>query len=176
MKGKGGDIEAILWQRRYILELVRTYPKAFEVAESATKDKDKIQKVKALFMHPLAMHEALDSADRDLTFAQSLPNEPLRLLFKHVHDVMQGFYSPEIKGALNYSATWSMTTFHEGTRVKKRFFDNFTLAYDSLGTTKVQIEEEDNQVKEQGKREEQNAEKATGKEKGKKVDKSVLLQ
>ena len=50
----------------------------FDVAESAASAVQ-VQKVKDIIQSPLAMHELMDSADRDLTFFQSLPNEPLRM-------------------------------------------------------------------------------------------------
>ena len=79
MRAKAGEIESILWQRRYIIQLTRDYPKMFEVAESAAAAADKVEKVQELIQSPLAMYELMDSADRDLTFAMSLPSEPLRM-------------------------------------------------------------------------------------------------
>ena len=38
--------------------------------------------------------------DRDPTWLQALPNEALRLAMKHCFEVAQGFYKPEIAGAL----------------------------------------------------------------------------
>eukprot|EP00974_Lingulodinium_polyedra_P109408 10586761-Lingulodinium_polyedra.AAC.1 len=103
MKAKAGEIESILWQRRCIFQLIREYPNMFEVAESAATARDKVEKVQALIESPLAMYELQDSADRDLTFSASLPNEPLRSFSKRLHDVLTGFYAPEVKGALNAS-------------------------------------------------------------------------
>ena len=101
IKGKAGEVDTILWQRRYIMQLVKDYPMMFEVAESAAKGP--LQKLQALIESPLAMYELMDSADRDPTFSQSLPNEPLRMFFKHLNDVFAGYYSPEVKGALSGS-------------------------------------------------------------------------
>ena len=81
IKGRAGEIDTILWQRRYIIQLTHDYPKMFEVAESAASAVQ-VQKVQALIQSPLAMYELMDSADRDLTFSQSLPNEPLRMFFQ----------------------------------------------------------------------------------------------
>ena len=143
MKGEAGEIDSILWQRRYIIQLTHDYSKMFDVAESAASAVQ-VQKVKDIIQSPLAMHELMDSADRDLTFSQSLPNEPLRMLFKHLHDVFTGFYSPEVKGALSGSpdGKWNWAMFHEGVRVKKRFLADFIVAYDSLWKKMPQEERE----------------------------------
>lgn len=94
------------------------------------------------------------------------------MLFKHLHDVFTGFYSPEVKGALSGSpdGKWNWAMFHEGVRVKKRFLADFTFAYDSIWK-KVPQEEK-------GKAKEEQTEKTKEeeKEKIKKPDRSVLLQ
>ena len=46
------------------------------------------------------MYELTEGDTRDVHFAQTLPNEPLRLLFKHAQDVLFGYYAAELKGAL----------------------------------------------------------------------------
>ena len=77
---------------------------------------------------------ALTEADtRDVTFAQTLPNEPLRLFFKHAQDVFVGYYMSELKGALaTTNNQWPWAKFHETSRVKRRFLEEFTIAYDAL--------------------------------------------
>ena len=169
--GKTGDTDSILWERRYIIQLTHDYSKMFDVAESAASAVQ-VQKVKDIIQSPLAMHELMDSADRDLTFSQSLPNEPLRMFFKHLHDVFTGFYSPEVKGALSGSpdGKWNWAMFHEGVRVKKRFLADFTVAYDSLWKKMPQEETE------KAKEEQKEKTKEEEKEKIKKPDRSVLLQ
>ena len=102
IKGKTGEVDTILWQRRYIKQLLKDYPMMFEVDGSAAKGP--LQKLQALSTSPLAMYELMESANRDLTFSQSLPNEPIRMFFKHLHDVFAGYYSPEVKGAFSGSA------------------------------------------------------------------------
>ena len=58
---------------------------------------------------------------------------PIRLFFKHAHDVLAGFYSPELKGALTTSNNYlPWAKFHETDRVKKRFCEEFDAAYDEL--------------------------------------------
>ena len=177
MRTKAGEIESILWQRRYIIQLTRDYPKMFEVVEpvAAGTDAVKVEKVQELIKSPLAMYEFMDSTDRDLTFAQSLPNQALRLFFKHLHDVFKGFYSPEVKGALSGApeGKWNWALFHEGTRVKKRFLVDFTVAYDSLWKKSPEQEKDPDNKKEQG--EGEGGDKEKEKEKMKKADKSVWL-
>ena len=40
-----------------------------------------------------------ESPDRDPTWLQSLPNEALRCFMKHMLEVSQGFFKPEIQGS-----------------------------------------------------------------------------
>ena len=93
IKGKAGEIDSILWQRRYIIQLTEDYPRMFEVAESVACAVQQVKKVQVLIQSPLAMYELMEGANCDVTFAQSLPNEPLRMFLKHLHDVISGFYS-----------------------------------------------------------------------------------
>ena len=63
---------------------------------------------------------------------------------KHFLDIAQGFYKPEILGALKQpkAERFDMSQFHRGARVTKRFFEPFQIAYDSLiGTPKGSSEE-----------------------------------
>ena len=96
-KGKTGEIDSILWQRRYIIHLTKDYPQMFEVAESVACAVQQVKKVQVLIQSPLAMYELMEGANRDLTFAQPLPNEPLRIFAKHLHDVISVFHSPEVR-------------------------------------------------------------------------------
>ena len=106
-----------------------TYPKIFEVAESAAQ---LIVKVKDTVQNPMAMYELTEGEFRDLTFATSLPNEPLRLFFQHAMEVLSGYYYPELKGALASASQWAFSKFHDTERVKRRFLNDFVAAYDSM--------------------------------------------
>ncbi|MDA8584015.1 hypothetical protein N9L68_07260 [bacterium] len=138
LRRKAGVIDNILWPRKYINQLVHDYPKILEVAESVASAVQ-VQKVKALIQIPLAMYELMDSGNRDATLSQFLPNEPLRLFCNHLHDVCTGFYAPEVKGALSSppEGKWNVAMFHDTVRVKKRFWDGFLVAHDSLWATNV---------------------------------------
>ena len=83
MKKQAREIDCIIWQRRYIAELIFDYPKVFEVADSAASN---VQKVQGLIQSPMAMYTLMDSEKRDNTFCQSLPSAPLPLFCKHLHD------------------------------------------------------------------------------------------
>ena len=63
-----------------------------------------------------------------------MPNEAVRLAMKHFLDVAQGYYKPEIAGALKQpkGERYNVEQFHKGSRVAKRFFEPFQIAYDSL--------------------------------------------
>ena len=80
----------------------------------------------------MAMYELTEGDNRDVTFAQTLPNEPLRLCFKHAQDVLFGYYIAELKGALAITNICCYAKFHETNRVKRRFLEEFTTAYDAL--------------------------------------------
>ena len=75
-----------------------------------------------------------ESPDRDPTWLQSLPNEALRCLMKHMLEVPQGFFRPEIQGALQRSSAdkFSVDKFHQTSRVTQRFTTAFKIACDSL--------------------------------------------
>ena len=46
---------------------------------------------------------------------------------------MAGFYFPELKGALTISKEqWPWAKYHETDRVKKRFLEDFTTAYNAM--------------------------------------------
>ena len=75
-----------------------------------------------------------ESPDRDPTWLQSLPKEALRCLMKHMLEVSQGFFRPDIHGALLRSSAdkFSVEKFHQTSRVTQRFTTAFKIAYDSL--------------------------------------------
>ena len=75
-----------------------------------------------------------EGPDRDPTWLQALPNEALRLAMKHFSDVAQGFYKPEIAGALTQpkGERYNVEQFHKGIRVSTRFLQPFLIAYDSF--------------------------------------------
>ena len=102
----------------------------FVVAETAAK---LVTTVRETVLSPLAMYELTEGNSRDVTFAQTLPNEPLRLFFKHAQDTLAGYYMAELKGALSSTATqWTWGQFHETERVKKRFLEDFVTSYNSM--------------------------------------------
>ena len=107
----------------------------FQVAESVARV---IQTVKSNIHNPLAMYEQTEGDSRDVTFVQSLPNEPLRLFYRHAQDVLRGYYTAELKGALSSKAsqTWTWQKFHEIERVKKHFLEGFVSAYGSFSSKK----------------------------------------
>ena len=85
-------------------------------------------KVKNIAKSPMAMYNLTEGPSCDPTFSQSLPNEPLRLWFKHTQEVLAGHYLPEVKGALTSTANpWTVAKFHEADRVRKRVWRNSSL-------------------------------------------------
>ena len=83
--------------------------------------------------------------DKDHTWLQALPNEALRLAMKQSLDIAQGYYKPEILGAMRQPKgdRYNVDQFHKGTRVAKRFLEPFKIAYDShvVGSSKGHVQE-----------------------------------
>ena len=125
---------------------MKAYPEVFQCPpDSADEEaKKRMTLVKHLIDSPLAFFAKTEGPDRDPTWLQSLPTEALRSYMKHSLDLAQGFYSPEIKGALAAVAgdKYSLDRFHKSTRVAQRFFQVFSLARDSL-VGKVRAESAD---------------------------------
>ena len=90
-----------------------------------------------------------ESPDRDPTWLQSLPNEALRCFMKHVLELTQGVFRPEIQGALLRSPAdkFNLDKFQQTTRVTQRFATAFRVACDSLQAASAQSKttEEGNQ-------------------------------
>ena len=93
-----------------------------------------IKRAKSYLDSPLKFFLQTEGPDKDPTWLQALPNEALRQFMKHWIEIAQGFYKPEIAGALKQpkGERYSVEQFHKATRVAKRFFEPFQIAYDSL--------------------------------------------
>ena len=129
LQEKGGRIDILLWQRRYLVHLQQEYSGMFKVAESAA---EALKTLKQAVLSPLAMYKLTEGDSRDVTFAQALPNEPLRLFFKHAQDIFTGYYTAELKDALSSTNQYPLSRFLETDRVKRRFLNDFTIAYDAI--------------------------------------------
>ena len=139
-------IPEILWTRTYFAIFLKAYPELgkssahIAPAASAADTDDVLAKpaipmmVKRFLNSPLAFFNKTEGPDRDPTWLQSLPNDALRLFMKHALDLAQGFYQPEIKGALSGPAAekFTLEKFLQSTRVNTRFATQFSIAYDSL--------------------------------------------
>ena len=124
-------IPEILWTRTYMKAFVRKYHMAFS---SPSAGDSPMPLVKVCLDSPLAFFSKTEGPERDPTWLHSLPTEALRLFMKHALDLAQGFYQPEIKGALSGSGAdkFSLDQFHKGARVSQRFATNFHVALDSV--------------------------------------------
>ena len=137
-------IPEILWTRTYFAKFLKAYPELGNSSASAADTDDVPAKqflkqsampmVKRFLNSPLAFFKQTEGPDRDPTWLQSLPNDALRLFMKHALDLAQGFYQPEIKGALSGPAAekYTLEKFLQSTRVNARFASQFSIAYDSL--------------------------------------------
>ena len=139
---------------------LRKYPEVLNTccnsdASSTTADASvaavqSIKTAKSYLDSPLKFFLQTEGPDKDPTWLQALPNEALRLAMKHCIEVAQGFYKPEIAGALKQPKgdRYNVEQFHKGSRVAKRFFEPFQIAYDSLvGSPKGRSEEKKQQTR-----------------------------
>ena len=135
LKSKGGTVQRLLWQRRYISKMVTEFPNMLQTTDAASVSK--LRAVARLLQSPSELFEKTEGKNRDPTWLTTLPNEALRIFAKHVLDIMQGFYTPELKGALSSTnKNWNWERFLESERVKKRFTLEFKIAYDSISGKK----------------------------------------
>ena len=81
-------------------------------------------------------------------FAQALRNEPLRLFFKHAQEVLTGYYTAKLKGALSSTNQYSYAKFQETDRVRRCFFDDFVTVYDAVTFKHVVVAASASQVAE----------------------------
>ena len=129
-------IAEILWVRTYMKKMQQQCPELVKSPSDATGGsvKSQVPLAKRCLDSPLALFMQTESPDRDPTWVQALPNEALRLFMKHAMDLHQGFYSPEIKGALVAVAAdrYSPERFNKTTRVHQKFHAQFSVSYESL--------------------------------------------
>ena len=138
--GLGDVISEILWGKTYVASFLRKYPEVFNTRcnsdASTTANESAIKTAKTAkycLDNPLKFFLQTEGPDKDPTWLQALPNEALRLAIKHCNEVAQGFYKPEITGALKQpkGEQYNVERFHKGARVSKRFFEPFQIAYGS---------------------------------------------
>ena len=131
--GRAGEVDCILWRKKYIMQMLANYP-ALWLRGEGQKQQDQAALARDLLASPLKMHDKLQGPARDATWVNTLPSEAGRLFFKHMLDLQTGTYHPEIKGALSgmLSSNFSAEKFHEMDRVKRGFFKDFQVAYDSI--------------------------------------------
>ena len=76
-------ISEIHWQRMYTHKCITfLYPELCKNAGS-----DLAAQVKSFIASPLAFYKKTEGVDRDATWIQNLPTEPLRLFMKHLYDL-----------------------------------------------------------------------------------------
>ena len=145
--GALGDVIAeIIWGKAYVASLLRKFPEVLNPScnsdAPATADHplsaiaaaQSIKTVKSYLDNPHEFFLRTEGPDKDPTWLLALPNEALRLLVQHCLDILQGYYKPEIAGALKQpkSERYNAEQFLKGSRVAVRFFGPFQIAYDSL--------------------------------------------
>ena len=147
LSAKGGAIQGLLWQRRYVLKMLEEFPEMLRTDHGPSATLSKAQGVRKLLFSPIALYEKLEGKNKDPTWLRSLWNEPLRQFVKHVWDLTTGFYAAELKGALSSVAAnkWNWEKFLDNERTKRRFTTDFKIAYDSIAKPKIVKEEENNE-------------------------------
>ena len=130
--GRPGEVDCILWRKGYIAQMLSDYPALLR--GEGQKQQDQAAMARSLLGSPWQMHDKLQGPAKDPTWITTLPTEASRLFFKHMLDLQIGTYTPEIRGALLQMPThkFSAEKFHETDRVKRRFFTDFQIAYDSI--------------------------------------------
>ena len=102
----------------------------FQVAETAAK---LVTTLRQAVLSPLAMYELTEGDTRDVTFAQTLPNEPHPALLQACPGCFGWVLHCRIEGrARQYKKPWPWENIHETDRVKRRFLEEFTTAYNAL--------------------------------------------
>ena len=119
-------VPEILWVRSYVWACIRQYPELWTRQGASL--------VKRFLESPLGFFVKTESPQRDPTWLQSLPTDSLRYFMKHVLDISQGFYLPEIRTALSAISAdkCNVEKFNKLPRVYHRFSNMFQIAYDSL--------------------------------------------
>jgi hypothetical protein len=137
LRSKHGVCAAILWQRRYGADMLKEFPAMFSPSAttpcSATTNAS-IEGAKAMLFSPMVLYHRLQGPDRDPTWMNALPTEPLRMFYKHWLEVGSLMYQPEIKGAIAKTGInkWTWQNFFECDRPKKRFAEAFRLSYSKI--------------------------------------------
>ena len=110
--------------------LVRKYPEVLNpcCSSDGPTTKEACLALKSYIENPLKLFLLTEGPDKDPTWLQTLPNEAMKMVMDHCVQLAQGYYKPEIGGALNQPKfeMYSLEQFHKGSRVAKRFFEFFS--------------------------------------------------
>ena len=148
-------ISEIIWVRHYVYSFLRLYPDLFKTGRSCNSQEsnntqgtlseaNSLQTARSHLDSPLNFFLQTEGPDKDPTWIQSLPNDALRLAMRHFLELGQGLYHMEIAGALSQpkGERYNLDKFHKGTRVAKRFFEQFQIHYDTLTAAHRPVEAE----------------------------------
>ena len=105
LDGKIGVVAQCQWQRSYVAHLLQEHAAIFAKPESAvsagadqgSERQNLWAQARNCLQDPLALREQIN---RSVTWLQSLPNKPMRLVVANVADLYDDYYSAELKGAL----------------------------------------------------------------------------
>ena len=105
-----GVVAQCHWIRSYVAHLLQEHVAIFAKPDSAVSagadqgsEKQNLwAQVRHCLQDPLALREQMN---RSVTWLQSLPNKPMRLVVAHVADLYRNYYASELRGALSQLPT-----------------------------------------------------------------------
>ena len=130
LKAKAGEVSTLLFLRRYLLHLERTYPIALPGGDPGKL----AEKVRGIILAPRKWYEEIYLAKADsLTWTAGLP-EPLALFLAHGRALLEGRLNEPLKGLLGSPPPSGAkpADLLKIDRVKSVFLDPFEKAYQSF--------------------------------------------
>ena len=124
------------WVRKYFRMCTQQYAPIFKNPDDGnnevpTSGANAIQLCRHFLENPYEFYMKTESTEKDATWIQALPNEPLRTFMQHAKDMNALQYKSEIRSLceLTGERKHNLELFHKGSRVGARFFDPFDVAY-----------------------------------------------
>ena len=105
---KRNIVPEILWVRTYVKLMAQRYAELLKTSPSDKPLNETVALVSHVINSPLDLFMKTEGPDRDPTWLQALPSEALRIFMKHVVELGQGVYTPEIRGTLSSTSTESI--------------------------------------------------------------------
>ena len=124
------------WVRKYFRLCMQQYAAMFQNPDDGnnevpTSGANPIKLCRHFHENPYESFMKTESTEKDATWIQALPNEPLRAFIQHAKDMNALHYKSEIRSLCELTGERKQNSelFHKGSRVGARFFDPFDVAY-----------------------------------------------